>query len=188
MTVLNETHGEITTYDLSPLVQESIEHWSSRFVNLQYLDLNNVFLMVAGNSPVVVFDQIVLADTGGGFAEAAVLDASPLFFAGSLPYTRSRILAGTPQYLKTIWLGHEPNIEMVCNQGGYHHGCFLFGGRFAVTTDQHLRLFERKRDTTRMVCEEKIRSGGVVKVFPIGTDMIGILYRNGMLDRYRINK
>ena len=156
--------------------------------SLEEIDPSNVLMRIVGKVPVIAFDQVILSQQGDGFVEVTVLDGSPFFMASSLSFTLPRILVSTPQFLKVISLTRDFEEKIACSQGGYTHGCFLYGGRIAVVNDKHLSLFDRTRKSIRLACQEEIRSIGVVEVFPIGIDHIGVLYQNGILDRFRIER
>ena len=181
-------HGNLETYDLSSVYQRTVAGWSDSLFSLKGIDPSNVLMRIVGNVPVIAFDQVVLSKQGDGFVEVTVLDGGPFFMASSLPYTLPRVLVSTPQFLKVISLTRNFEEKIVCSQGGYTHGCFLYGGRIAVVNDKHLSLFDRNRKSMRLACQEEIRSIGVVGVFPIGTNHIGVLYQNGILDRFRIER
>ena len=185
MTLASISRGNVSTYSL----QETIREIVAEMIDRQFLDPDRIFLNVAGATPVITVDQIVLAGSlNGRFVEAAVLGSSAQFVASSMNHTSPRVLIGTESSLKVVWLNRDFHEDTLCRLGKYSAGCFLFGGRIAAITDGHLRLFEPTRDSMRMSSEAVLQFPDPLSVLRIGVDQIGVLYRNGVVDRYRIAK
>ncbi len=189
-TTLSVTQQEVLeTFDVSSLVSACMVQIESlqddNHINGPMRTLN----VACDRQWIAAIDRVLVTIVNGKPAKLALLDHSANCLVASMPHGARRVAVATDKSLSVIWLDQQGRIEVICRDDGYKHVAFLPGGYLVATTDTYLRifrLFRRTHEVTQLLEERLLQSRDVVAILPLDTTHFALLYRNGLLERFRI--
>ena len=88
-----------------------------------------------------------------------------------------------------VWLDRGDRVETICDDERFTHVCFVHGGKLLATTDTHLHLYNIYQGDSKTVARldrQLLQSQKVVSVISITAEIVGVLYENGVIERYRV--
>ena len=147
-------------------------------------------MIVVGNTPIIAVGDFLFKYLQRNVELLCDLTCKPNCIAASLPHTAPRIAVATDQSLQVIWLDRSDRVEKICDDETFTHVCFMHGGRLLATSEKYLYLYNLyqgsgksvvRRDRQLLQAQKK-----VVALLAISAEVVGILYENGVLERYRV--
>lgn len=160
-----------------------------RGLHPERFDPANCKMLLVGNCPVIALGSLLIKYAAGKCEVICDLGCHPNEMAASLPHTAPRIAIATDQSLKVVWLDRGDRVETICDDERYTHVCFVHGGKLLATTDKHLYLFNIYQGNSRTVARldrQTLQLQKVAAVLSISAEIVGVLYQNGVIERYRL--
>ena len=100
------------------------------------------------------------------------------------------VAIATDNSLRVVWLDRGDRVETIRDDERFTHVCFVHGGRLLATTDTHLHLYNLYQGNSKTVVQldrqPLLQSQKVVAIMSITGEMVGVLYQNGLIERYRV--
>jgi hypothetical protein len=154
-----------------------------------YSNARSCNLTMVGNIPIFAVGEFLFRYSGGQCEFVSDLEYKPNCMAASLPHTAPRIAIATDQTLLVVWLDRADRIETICDDEQFTHVCFVHGGKLLATTDRYLYLYSIYQGTGKSVMRldrQRLQAQKVVALMSITAEVAGILYENGIIERYRV--
>ncbi len=170
---------------LSPLLERIFDVPGDAFLNPS----PQCKMLVVGNSPIIAVGPLLIKHTGGTLQMICDLGCMPNSMAASLPHTAPRIAIATDHSLKVVWLDRGDRVETIGDDEQFTHVCFVHGGRLLAATEKHLLLYNIYQGNAKTVVRldrQLLQSQKVVSIMAITAEIVGILYQNGVIERYRV--
>jgi len=182
---------ELSSFDLQLLVGSALAATDQESDDQSEDWTDAIFAVAVDKQALFAIGRMLLCMVRGKPSIQALLDSNVSCLAASLPQTARRVAVSTSKSLSVVWLERNCYVETISKDDGYGQVAFLSGGYLIATTDTYLRifrLFQRSSDVTQLVEERLLQSRDVVAILPLNADHFGVLYRNGLLERFRVQR
>jgi hypothetical protein len=206
--VLSAYHdGTPTTYPFMQQLDLVYKQWSAFFTTSELvlseydyddspLGTAQFKMVVNRNRPIVAADRMLVSLQHSKVVGLCTLDGFPNCMVNSPPHTSSRVAIGTEHSLSVLWLDRNNDVEIVARHDQFTLVTFMHNGRLMAATERELHCYQRSDRATTLRARVSLRKErtpnqkGPVKpvaLLPLSTDVIGVLYEDGVIDRYRVS-
>jgi hypothetical protein len=139
------------------------------------------------NQPYVFCEQYVLSYRKQEMEVVAKLEGFPNSVAVSLPHTEPRLAIAGDDGLRIVRT-RDNSVEVVSDAGFYTNVTFMHGARLIAVTLKELRYFQKSSTAMKLIERVPLQTGEVVALLPLSAAVVGVLYKDGLLERFRIGQ
>lgn len=114
------------------------------------------------------------------------LAAEIRWMEASLPRTLPRLLLGTDEGMTLVTLGQSRQSKEFGQEHSFTHASFMACGRVVATTPDEVFVYENTGNTMRLLDCQPMQFSNTLAVLPLSAETFGVVYRQGLMQRWRI--